>query len=143
MTILKIYENGLRTRLKAAGCTETEVEESVQRCCDDVRRSLEEFHCLCDLAAAKDPVSPVLSAMVKRKAEELRTALWGDDGSKELEEERKRLRGEIDCLVQTARSISFSSPALDRIIARKKKDLDSLEVFDGKADLEGDSGTID
>ena len=70
MTILEIYELGLKDRLSAAGCSKEDIESASRKCREDMKPFLEELHCLCELGAAKEPVAPILSGMISEKIKE-------------------------------------------------------------------------
>ena len=129
MTILEIYELGLKDRLAAAGCSEEDVAKCTLKCGEDMKLFLEELHCLCELGAAKEPVDPILSGMISEKIKEFMLRMGMEDKESVLESEKKRLQGEIDCLEQTANSAGYKNPALDRIVVRKKDELEKISIL--------------
>ena len=134
MTILEIYELGLKDRLSAAGCSKEDIESASRKCREDMKPFLEELHCLCELGTVKEPVDPILSGMISEKIKEFMLRMGMEDNESVLESERKRLQNEIDCLERTANSVGYKNPALDRIVAGKKDELEKI------ADLQKECG---
>lgn len=134
MTILEIYELGLKDRLSAAGCSKEDIESASRKCREDMKPFLEELHCLCELGTVKEPVDHILSGMISEKIKEFMLRMGMEDNESVLESERKRLQNEIDCLERTANSVGYKNPALDRIVAGKKDELEKI------ADLQKECG---
>ena len=72
--------------------------------------------------------------MISEKIKEFMLRMGMEDNESVLESERKRLQSEIDCLERTANSVGYKNPALDRIVAGKKDELEKI------ADLQKECG---